>query len=607
MTEDVDCDLCLVVPPFADIDRPPLGASVLAAACRERGLRVTVVHASLMLADLSGYAVYQAVCTLGPNWMAGEQMFVDHAYDPDLVPEMRDRFEQPADIAAKQAALAPAIAPFLDAVTERILALRPRIVGLSSAFQQNVAAGAIARRVRAGAPDACIVMGGPNVASPMAEALVDVFPAVDYFFSGEADIVFPDFCEKFIRDGARPANRVIHCAPLFDMRRSPAPDFEDYFVDLRAAQARGDLPQGLPRMLPLETSRGCWWGAKHHCTFCGLNGTTMAFREKPADYALAEIDMLTTRWGVSRLALADNIMPLRYLTDLLPTLAAREERPRLFYEVKANLSEGQLALMAQAGIDIIQPGIEALSSNLLRLMRKGVSAHQNITLLRACRALDIEVIWNHLSGFPDESPDDYLAVAALVPKIEHLQPPRSFSGIVIDRYSPHFDDAEEFGIAPLTPRDSYRGLYPAAAPLADIAYHFRGSYSTAFLDDGEAVATVKGAFARWGESWDKPIPPMLRVVRELPAGIVIADTRAIAREGLTVISHAADAVLRRFERAKSRDGVEGDIAVIVDDLLARDFLIDHEGKLLSIVTRDIDIAPSAHAPANDEQTMLIEA
>lgn len=607
MTDLQRCDLCLVVPPFADIDRPTLGAAVLAAACRERGLSVTVIYANVLLAQHSGHHAYQAVGALGQRWMAGEQMFVDHAYDPGVASDPSDRFEQPAEIAAKQAALAPAIAPFLDAVTDRILALRPRILGLSSVFQQNLAAGAIARRAKAAAPDICVVMGGANTASPMGEALAEVFPAVDHFFSGEADIAFPDFCERFVRDGTRPAERVIHCQPVFDMRRSPAPDFEDYFVDLHAAQAAGALPAGLPRMLPLETSRGCWWGAKHHCTFCGLNAATMAFREKPPERALAEIDMLTERWGVRRLALADNIMPRRYLTDLLPVLAGRAQRPDLFYEVKANLTEAQLALMAQAGISAIQPGIEALSSNVLRLMRKGVSAHQNISLLRACRALDIDVIWNHLSGFPGETADDYLAVTALIPRIEHLQPARSFGGIVVDRYSPHFDEAEAFGIAPLTPRDSYRGLYPATARLADIAYHFRGSYSTAFQDDHAAVATVKAGFARWEERWRQPVPPMLRVVRTLPGGVVIADTRSIAREGLTVIPHAADAVLRRFERAKTRDALEPDIAAIVDDLLARDFLIEHEGKLLSVVTRRVDDAPSGVASANDEQTWLVEA
>src|SRR3954465_271775 len=44
-----------------------------------------------------------------------------------------------------------------------------------------------------------------------------------------------------------------------------------------------------PLML-IETARGCWWGAKNHCTFCGLNGETMGFRAKSADRVMTEIE-----------------------------------------------------------------------------------------------------------------------------------------------------------------------------------------------------------------------------------------------------------------------------------------------------------------------------
>ena len=37
----------------------------------------------------------------------------------------------------------------------------------------------------------------------------------------------------------------------------------------------------------LETSRGCWWGQRMHCTFCGLNGSGMVYRSAEANTALA--------------------------------------------------------------------------------------------------------------------------------------------------------------------------------------------------------------------------------------------------------------------------------------------------------------------------------
>ena len=50
--------------------------------------------------------------------------------------------------------------------------------------------------------------------------------------------------------------------------RCRCPTSRDYF---RALDASGAAPDVAPTLL-FETSRGCWWGAKSHCTFCGLNG-----------------------------------------------------------------------------------------------------------------------------------------------------------------------------------------------------------------------------------------------------------------------------------------------------------------------------------------------
>src|SRR5207237_1910604 len=54
------------------------------------------------------------------------------------------------------------------------------------------------------------------------------------------------------------------------------PDYDDYFAQLAASVGSGEAA---PKLL-LETSRGCWWGEKHHCTFCGLNSAGMADRGK---------------------------------------------------------------------------------------------------------------------------------------------------------------------------------------------------------------------------------------------------------------------------------------------------------------------------------------
>jgi ribosomal peptide maturation radical SAM protein 1 len=580
--EAIPIDLCLLVPPFAQVETPTLGVAILAAACRAQKLTVKVVHANLMLAARTGHPAYRTIANSNVASMLGERLFLPHAYRPDR----QALFDPPAPLSARLQAshdlIAPAVAPLLDDVCDRILALRPRILGISSSYQQTLAASAIAHRVKAAAPHIRIVLGGPNASSPMGEALAEIFPWIDHFFSGEADIAFPDFCATLLKNGAGDLPRVIHCPPLVDMRGSPTPDFGDYFADLRALSEA--LPATLPEALPVETSRGCWWGAKNHCTFCGLNGATMMFREKPAATALAELDALEADWGVGRFAVADNIMPLRYLTELLPSLAARARAPSLFYEVKANLKYDELALMARAGIDTIQPGIESLASPVLKLMRKGVSAHQNIALLRDCRTLGIRVVWNYLYGFPGEAAEHYGAVAPLIPALEHLEPPNDFSPLIVDRFSPYHSTPAAFGIDGIEPIAGYRGLFPRHARLDSIAYHFKGRYTTALLDDPDTRLAISRAIGAWRLQWITRDQPELRIAIEEGAPVLI-DTRRIATAARTPLPPAWDHALRLLERPHAPGNV-GAEAGVIDALMERRYVIAHEGLLLSLVTRE---------------------
>src|SRR5450759_2538051 len=100
--------------------------------------------------------------------------------------------------------------------------------------------------------------------------------------------------------------------------------------------------------------------------------------------------------------MVDNIMPYDYFQTLLPTLARSSLQAQIFYEQRANLRLWQVKSLRNAGIAVIQPGIEALSTPLLRLMRKGVSAAQNIRLLRYCRSCSLAVNWNLLYAFPQD-------------------------------------------------------------------------------------------------------------------------------------------------------------------------------------------------------------
>jgi len=158
--------------------------------------------------------------------------------------------------------------------------------------------------------------------------------------------------------------------------------------------------------------------------------------------------------------MTDNIMPHRFFQTLIPRLGQEVPGLCMFYEQKANLSLEQVTALARAGVTVIQPGIEALSTDLLRRMDKGVTARQNIALLRHARAVGVEMNWNLLYGFPGDGVREYRHTLALLPCLRHRPPPTDVCRISIDRFSPYFFAPARYGIRSVRPMDSYAAILP---------------------------------------------------------------------------------------------------------------------------------------------------
>src|SRR2546426_2935374 len=275
-----------------------------------------------------------------------------------------------------------------------------------------------------------------------------------------------------------------------------------------------------------------------HCTFCGLNPEPMAFRSKCPRRASEELACLTARHPGCDVEVTDNILDMRYFKDFVPELAARSPRTSLFYEVKSNLRKEQLRMLRDAGIRSIQPGIESFSDPVLKMMRKGVSALQNIQLLKWCKELGVEPSWNLLWGFPGEPPAEYDRMARLVPLLTHLPPPGSDGLIRLDRFSPNFSQAEQRGFADVTPLPAYQYVYPLAGDaLANLAYYFTFRYR----DPRDVNAYVK-RLEREVRAWRRLEEKQDLFSVDTGESLLLWDLRPAGRSPLTVL-RGADRIL----------------------------------------------------------------
>src|SRR4029078_7898919 len=129
-------------------------------------------------------------------------------------------------------------------------------------------------------------------------------------------------------------------------------------------------------------------------------GARINFRRQSAARVVGDLESMMPRYPGHDIDTSDNILDLGYFESVLPELARRNVQVGLFYETKSNLKKEQVRPLRAAGITRIQPGIESLSDDVLRRVRKGVSALQNIQLLKWCKETGLEVAWNILCGIP---------------------------------------------------------------------------------------------------------------------------------------------------------------------------------------------------------------
>lgn len=608
--------------PYARIESPSLALGLLKACLQESEIESAVLYPNLWFAEKIGIYKYKAISEGLADHFVGEWTFSGVAF-PDFKPDYSEYFSGIFNNKTETIQLLCSIreqaVSFIEQVAQSVLDLQPRIVSCSSTFHQHCASLALLRRIRELEPQVITVMGGGNCEGPMGLVTHKAFPWVDFVCSGEGDDLFAKFCHRLLaqeldlasialpygvigpshRDKGLVASEAPR-ASVQDLDRIPIPDYDDYFQTLRSC------PKTAPYISPglfVETSRGCWWGQRQHCTFCGLNGQGMTYRSKSPERVVKEFTWLSQRYGLRKFFVVDNILDLRYMNTVLPMFAALEESYTIFYETKANLNRQQMQQLAEAGVRWLQPGIESMHNQALKLMNKGNIALVNVQLLKWAREFGIQVLWNFLVGMPGESRNFYTETLEWLPLIVHLQPPTEIRQVGYHRFSPYHERPEDYELR-LLPHRAYCYIYPLSPEmLDDLAYYFED------VSDRENDCSKSGRDKRnipehqtlqeWVTEWKKLFgseqPPILSVVDNDGQQLRIIDTRPCATkqelilEGLTYqVYVACDRALMYQELVKvlgKKYGLDvswNDIEPVVKELRSAKVLLEVDSRLLSL-------------------------
>lgn len=613
--QSLSSPVALVNMPIAPTHTPSLGLSILQASLSDIGISSDIHYLNIKYANLVGLESLKLLSYSPTTKLIGDWLFAQALWGKEFMND-KDYIEQVLKDSAKEHLFddyrianehfinevircRDLVEAYLEDCLNGIHWERYKIVGFTSLFHQHIAALAMAKRIKRRFPHIVIVFGGANCVADMGKSIIDNFGFVDVVCTGMGEKIFPQFVSEYLA-GKTPSvgselkvRGSIPCFPKvgeksLPMDEIPYPNFDDFFEQRK----RYELDDENLNML-VETSRGCWWGQKHHCTFCGIDDESMKFKNKSSKRALAEFEYLIARYGhhTNKISVIDNIIPMEYLNDFLPKLRDSQLNVDVFYETKANLKKDQLKLYKQAGLNCIQPGIENFSDRLLREMNKGITGLQNIQFLKWCKEYGLRPIWNYMLGFPGERQEDYLTQIKLMKALVHLYPPYK-SVVRMDRFSLYHSQPEEYGLTNLKPYSSFEFIYPLFSneQIERAAYHFVADFEAKRRlpeYEPQLTATI--------EEWHEQFDGSALFHFELNNQLIVADFRKNTEPTIYYLStqqrliyEACDKVrnekylLKLIKETIDSNEICGDINTVIEDLLEKQIILCENRKYLSL-------------------------
>lgn len=291
----------------------------------------------------------------------------------------------------------------LDETVERVVALKPRVLGIGGMTPMVLTAAEVARRVKEQLPGVRTVLGGFH-ATFLPERSLEEFPAFDHVAVGESEI---SFCEL--------VRRVLVGEPCDDIpgiwsrsnggiTRNGRGTIPDTLDELGAPAWRLFDPDDLSEYcttLPVMGIRGCPFA----CNFCSRPYGRTVRKRTPARI-VDEIEHDILEFGISKIHFYDETFSVdgRHTAELCRDIIARGLEPEWTCTVHANTVDLELAkLMKRAGCTYAGYGIESGDPAILKAMGKGVTRERILRARGILREVGITTMGFFIFGHPNET------------------------------------------------------------------------------------------------------------------------------------------------------------------------------------------------------------
>ncbi|VVB85902.1 Radical SAM superfamily protein [uncultured archaeon] len=218
----------------------------------------------------------------------------------------------------------------------------------------------------------------------------------------------------------------------------PTPDFDGFPLELYLS----------PHLvLPLLSSRGCYWG---RCTFCDHSfGYSGKYRPRDAGLLYNDIENLKNKYVTGFFTFQDEGLSPKLIGALSDKIIENDLEISWLADSRFEpaFSEELSRKMARAGCKMLYFGLESGNARILECMDKGIRK-ENVT--KICKYCSEAGIWTHLFlifGFPTETPDEAKETMNFVLANSKNVRSMSFGSFQLTKHSKVYENPEKFGVA----------------------------------------------------------------------------------------------------------------------------------------------------------------
>lgn len=376
-------------------------------------------------------------------------------------------------------------------ILDSIVKNEPSLIGISvTATSQVIPAFTLARLLRERSRETHITIGGSLFTKLMdnLQGSHMLFDLVDSFIVFEGEHALLELIEQL--EGKKRFNKVPNLIymednqtrvnePFYieDIDSLPTPEYDGFPLELYLSPIR---------VLPLQGSRGCYWG---RCTFCNLHLDHLRFRSRNIDLVMEDIIKLKRKYQTKYLFFCDECMPIKQLDHLSSRLIDEGVEIRWMAGIRfaRDLTKQMIKKARDAGCLKMVFGLESSNRRILALMQKGIKTDTAKNVIEYCLDSGVAIHLYIIVGFPTETRGEAIETLNFVISNDRLIKSRGVSCLPclfeLEKHAPIMGDPGKYGLMSIA--------HPKQDDMS-LGYFYKVSTGMSHDEAGDIYSYIKG-------------------------------------------------------------------------------------------------------------------